>query len=70
METKRILRNRAQCRNCEEVIESHHRNDFVVCGCYKNSPDCQGIFVDGGTAYLRRGGALQNIIELSEFEED
>ena len=58
-----ILRNKAQCKVCEDIIESTHRHDFVRCKCGE-------IFVDGGIDYLRRGaGDLDNIIELSEADE-
>jgi hypothetical protein len=58
-----IVKNKAQCKICKQVIESKHRHDFVSCKC-----GC--IFVDGGRDYLRRGGELHNIIELSEVTED
>jgi len=58
----KIIRNRAKCKLCREVIESHNRHDFVQC-------KCRAIFVDGGKDYLRRGGDPDNIIELSEVEE-
>lgn len=61
---RRIVRNRAQCGNCYDVIESSTRHDFVECGC-------RAIFVDGGLDYLRRGGmALGKLIEMSEYEEE
>lgn len=46
------------------ILESKHRHDWVHCRC-KNG----GIFVDGGREYLRRGGDLDLIRELSEVEE-
>jgi len=58
----KIIRNRAKCRVCREIIESQNRHDFVQC-------KCRAIFVDGGKDYLRRGGDPDNIIELSEVEE-
>ena len=62
MATK-IIRNRAKCLKCGDVIESTHRHDFVWC-------KCGAIFVDGGLDYLRRGGKfLEDIEELSETEE-
>ena len=59
---KKIIRNRAKCKLCRDVIESHFRHDLVQC-------NCRSIFVDGGKDYLRRGGDQENIIELSEVEE-
>lgn len=60
----KILRNAAECARCGDVVESRHRHDFVGCSC-------GAIFVDGGLAYLRRGGeSLDLIIDRSECEED
>jgi len=55
-----IISNKARCRKCGEVIESKHRHDFTYC-------QCGAIFVDGGKDYLRRGGDLESIEELSEI---
>lgn len=57
-----ILKNKAQCAICEDIIESTHVHDFRYC-------KCRAIFVDGGREYLRRGGNLEDIIELSETDE-
>jgi hypothetical protein len=58
----RVLKNRCQCRLCEDIIESVGRHSFVRCKCGE-------IFTDGGTAYIRRGAKdLNNIIDLSEYE--
>lgn len=58
----RVVRNRCQCRQCGDVIESKHRHDFVSCKCGE-------IFTDGGTAYIRRGAKdFNNVIDLSEYE--
>lgn len=64
--TTKIIANKAQCRNCNDIIESVDRWDWISCSCYKNDIDTTGIFVDGGHEYLRRGGNCGNIIELSE----
>ena len=58
-----ITRNAAQCRLCGETIESTHRHDFRSCSC-------KAIFVDGGHDYLRRGWNPQDIIDLSERDEE
>ena len=58
----RIIRNMAKCALCGDIIESKFRHDFVRC-------KCGAIFVDGGKDYLRRGGKINNIIEMSESEE-
>lgn len=62
MTESKILRNRAQCRVCHEIIESTYRHDYQSCSC-------GAIAVDGGTDYLRRTGSLIDIIELSESTE-
>ena len=57
-----IIKNKAQCAICHDIIESKDVNDFRYC-------KCRAIFVDGGREYIRRGGEPQNIIELSETDE-
>ena len=57
-----ITRNAAKCAKCGTVVESKHVHDFVPC-------ECGAIFVDGGTDYLRRGGYLEDIIDLSEYDD-
>ena len=59
---KKILRNRAQCLKCMDIIESVHRHDFVGCSCGT-------IYVDGGKDYLRRVGKFNYLKELSEYED-
>jgi len=58
----KLLLNRAECKQCGSVITSTHRHDFVECMC-------GAIFVDGGLDYVRRGGDMDAIIELSKWEE-
>lgn len=58
-----IKRNAIKCKLCEDIIESFSVHDFKYC-------KCRSVFVDGGKEYLRRGGYLDNIEELSEYEED
>ena len=41
---------KVKCLRCGDVIQSKHRHDFVSC-------KCGGIFVDGGSDYLRMGKA-------------
>ena len=55
-----ITKNKAQCRKCQDVIESTHQHDFKWC-------KCKSIFVDGGRHYIRRGGDPASIIDLTEF---
>jgi hypothetical protein len=55
-----VVRNAARCRKCGTVVESAHRHDWRSC-------PCGAVFVDGGTAYLRRGFTHQDDLEeLSE----
>lgn len=64
MSTKKtiILSNKAKCKLCNTIVESTHRHDFVMC-------PCGSIFVDGGTAYLRRGGQLEHYEDMSIIQE-
>jgi len=60
---KRILRNKAKCLICGEILESKHRHDFRTC-------KCGNLSIDGGKDYLKR--CVKNIDkfeELSEFKE-
>jgi len=50
-----------RCKACDTVIMSLHVHDWVCCKCFRNEPDNQGIFIDGGKEYLRGGGKLDNI---------
>ena len=54
-----VVTNKGQCKRCNDIIESKSGHDFVWCKCHS-------VFVDGGHSYLRRGGALEDFIELSE----
>jgi hypothetical protein len=42
-----IVRNRAKCLHCNDIITSYHGHDYVTCLCGK-------ISVDGGNQYLKR----------------
>lgn len=56
----KIIRNAAKCLECDDVVESTHRHDFVSC-------KCGNVFVDGGYSYLRRGAEkMDKFQELSE----
>lgn len=56
--------NKALCKLCDDLIVSLHRHHFVHCKCGE-------IFVDGGTAYLRRGAKdFNNFIEMSEYYKE
>ena len=58
-----VVVNKCQCARCLDIIESRHRHDFVQC-------KCGAIFTDGGTEYIRRGGEIENIIDMSETYEE
>ena len=61
---EKVLVNRAQCKLCDDVIESTSGHDFKYCNCGE-------IFVDGGLSYLRRGArSFDNFIDLSEVVEE
>ncbi len=55
---KVLLKNRCKCLFCETVIESIHFHHYVSCLCGK-------IFTDGGNSYLKRGGDLSLIHDMS-----
>lgn len=60
---KIIIKNKIQCLNCNEILESKSRHDFVSCNC-----DFQ-TFVDGGNSYQRIGSKdLNKIKDLSEYK--
>ena len=63
-ERRKILVNKAQCNNCEDIIESKFRHDFVTCSCGM-------ISIDGGLDYLKRSFNLgsSGYTDMSEYEE-
>jgi tRNA(Ile2) C34 agmatinyltransferase TiaS len=65
--TKRIREvvtlNKAQCKKCDDIIESKHRHDFVWC-------KCGAIAVDGGKDYLKRCGESADMTEMSESYQE
>lgn len=70
-----LTRNRAQCGNCEDIIESKTRHDFVVCKCWNADAygitGAHGVFLDGGLSYPRSGGPdFTKLINLMEYEGD
>lgn len=55
----KIIKNRARCKNCGDIIESRHTHEMVWCSC-------QSIAVDGGHSYLRwMAKDLKDIEDLS-----
>lgn len=64
----KLLRNRAQCLDCQDIIESKFGHDWVCCRCYSKGEET-GIFVDGGTNYQRCGAYdWKKFKDLSEWE--
>jgi len=53
-----ITRNAARCKKCGDTIESKSVHDWVSC-------KCKAIFVDGGKEYLRSGGDIDALEDLS-----
>ena len=65
---KQLTRNAAYCDNCKTTIESRHRHDWVQCNCV---PPNNGIYVDGGLDYSRRGAGINaSYQDLCEYEGD
>jgi len=58
----KLVKNKAQCKLCLDIIESKHRHDFNFCSC-------SNLAVDGGYDYIKRSyDDPETIIELSEYE--
>lgn len=53
-----IKRNAFRCKKCGMVVESKSVHDFQECKC--------GNFTDGGLDYVRRGGKIEDMEDLSE----
>lgn len=58
---KKIIKNAFKCKKCGMVVESKTRHDFATCKC--------GNYTDGGHDYIRRGGNLDDIEDVSEYKE-
>lgn len=59
----KILRNAIKCRLCGSIIESKSIHDFQTC-------KCGSVSVDGGLAYIRRCGNIEDFDELSIFSDE
>lgn len=56
----KITRNAVKCLNCDEVVESKHRHNYVTCAC-------GNVSVDGGLDYTRRSIADKSAaIDISD----
>lgn len=63
-----IYWNAMRCENCNTIIESIHRHDYVSCLCEDHD---KVIAVDGGDDYLRRAIGTKAFYEdLSLTSED
>lgn len=61
IEERYIKHNKARCKNCNDIIESLYRHDFVFC-------KCGAISIDGGKDYLKRSSENpEDVEELSEY---
>ena len=59
-----VVVNKAQCKLCDDIVESKYRHDFKWC-------KCGAMAVDGGKSYIKRAAnSLDDIIELSETYEE
>lgn len=56
-----LKRNAVRCKLCDTIIESKHTHDFVWCRC-------KSVFTDGGLSYIRRGGDIEAMEDLSEWK--
>jgi len=54
--------SKAKCLDCEDILESKHRHDFVKCKCGNS-------FLDGGDDYFRGGGSIWPLPD-EEFKAD
>ena len=58
------MKNRAKCKNCQSVLESFHRHDYVTC-------ECGSISIDGGLDYLKcYFDKIENFIRLDDDDKE
>lgn len=53
------MRNRAKCKLCNEIIESFHSTDYVICKCGE-------IAVDGGDALRCSAKDFENFLRIDD----
>ncbi len=56
---KALMRNRAKCKLCQDVIESMHSTDIQICKCGE-------IGVEGGSAFYCRAKNWENFLRLDD----
>ena len=61
--------SKIQCTNCEDVIESKHRHDFVSCSCRKASSELTAAFSGVVEEYMQEGHKLTPHLAVCVFEE-
>jgi hypothetical protein len=58
------MRNRAKCKKCSDIIESFHRNDYVLCSCGE-------IAVEGGNDFFKvMAKDFSNFIRLDDDDKE
>jgi len=57
------MRNRAKCKQCEEIIESIHSQDYQLCRCGE-------IFVDGGKENQCGAKDWHNFIRIDDNDNE
>ena len=61
---RQIVYNSVKCLECNEVLVSRHRHDYVTCSCPNDA------MADGGNEYGRYGAMDMTKIELYYVYED
>lgn len=59
----KIIRNAVKCLLCQDIIESLYCHDFKIC-------KCGSVFTDGGLDYIRRGGDIEAMLDLTEYSDN
>lgn len=57
------MRNRAKCKLCNNVIESFHHTDYVIC-------ECSEIALDGGEALKCYAKDWNNFIRIDDDNKE
>ena len=61
---RQIVYNSIKCLECNKVLVSRYRHDYVICGCPNSA------MVDGGNEYERYGAMDMDKIELNYIYAD
>ena len=57
----KLIRNRARCKQCNDIIESALPDAYVECSC-------GAIYLDGGAERPTAGGSAVDFDDMSEYE--